>query len=403
MIERQLYTEHLKKYINTPFIKIITGIRRSGKSYLLKLLKADLIQLGIPSENIILLNFESLIHEDIKNYKMLYHYVDTLISNLEGKCYILLDEIQEVLDWELALKSFLVDFNCDVYITGSNANLLSSELATYLSGRYVELSIYPLSFNEYLNFLTMTEWKNTPDVNASFYDYLKYGGFPALHFMLNDEDLRYQYLKGIYNSVLLKDVIQRNNIRDSELLERIIRFTMDNIGNILSAKKISDFLKNQGRKLSTETVYNYLAALEQAFVLYKVSRYDLKGKKILETQEKYYVSDLGLRHALIGYHDNDISGLLENIVYLELLRRGFQVYIGKQGDLEVDFVAIKNDNRLYIQVTYLLASESTIEREYAPLLQISDNYEKIVLSLDSYFPSNRDGIKWINLIHFLNG
>ena len=401
MIKRNLYLEEIKKYINKPIIKVITGMRRSGKSMILKLIQEELQNIGIVKENIIYMNFESLIFMDIKDFEALYKHIIEKTSDKKGKIYILLDEIQEVKGWEKAINSFLVDLDVDIYITGSNANLLSSELATYIAGRYVEIKIYPLSFQEYIDFVSENNKENPLSLDEYFTQYLNFGGLPGIHiFNYNKEEI-YQYLVDVYNSILLRDVIARNNIRDIELLERVVLYIMDNIGNTFSAKSISDFLKNQGRKLSVETIYNYLKALENAFIISKVQRYDIKGKNILETQEKYYLSDLGFRHAKLGYQSNDISGYLENIVFLELLRRKYKVNIGKQNNKEIDFVANLRDENLYLQVTYLLASEETIEREFSPLKSIKDNYSKLVLSMDNLPESNVEGIKRKKIIDFL--
>ncbi|PHH97346.1 ATP-binding protein [Fusobacterium nucleatum] len=401
MIKRNLYLEEIKKYINKPIIKVITGMRRSGKSMILKLIQEELENTGIVKENIIYINFESLIFMDIKDFEALYKHIIEKTSDKKRKIYILLDEIQEVKGWEKAINSFLVDLDVDIYITGSNANLLSSELATYIAGRYVEIKIYPLSFQEYIDFISENNKENPLSLDEYFTQYLNFGGLPGIHiFNYNKEEI-YQYLVDVYNSILLRDVIARNNIRDIELLERVILYIMDNIGNIFSAKSISDFLKNQGRKLSVETIYNYLKALENAFIISKVQRYDIKGKNILETQEKYYLSDLGFRHTKLGYQSNDISGYLENIVFLELLRRKYKVNIGKQDNKEIDFVANLRDENLYLQVTYLLASPETIEREFSPLKSIKDNYPKMVLSMDNLPESNIEGIKRKRIIDFL--
>ena len=401
MIKRNLYLEEIKKYINKPIIKVITGMRRSGKSMILKLIQEELQNIGIVKENIIYMNFESLIFMDIKDFEALYKHIIEKTSDKKGKIYILLDEIQEVKGWEKAINSFLVDLDVDIYITGSNANLLSSELATYIAGRYVEIKIYPLSFQEYIDFVSENNKENSLSLDEYFSQYMNFGGLPGIHiFNYNKEEI-YQYLVDVYNSILLRDVIARNNIRDIELLERVVLYIMDNIGNIFSAKSISDFLKNQGRKLSVETIYNYLKALENAFIISKVQRYDIKGKNILETQEKYYLSDLGFRHAKLGYQSNDISGYLENIVFLELLRRKYKVNIGKQNNKEIDFVANLRDENLYLQVTYLLASPETIEREFSPLKSIKDNYPKMVLSMDNLPESTIEGIKRKRIIDFL--
>ena len=401
MIKRNLYLEEIKKYINKPIIKVITGMRRSGKSMILKLIQEELEKMGIVKENIIYMNFESLVFIDIKDFEALYKHIIKKTFNKKGKIYILLDEIQEVKGWEKAINSFLVDLDVDIYITGSNANLLSSELATYIAGRYIEIKIYPLSFQEYIDFASENNKKTPLSIDEYFYQYLNFGGLPGIHiFNYNKEEI-YQYLADVYNSILLRDVIARNNIRDIELLERVVLYIMDNIGNTFSAKSISDFLKNQGRKLSIETIYNYLKALENAFIISKVQRYDIKGKNILETQEKYYLSDLGFRNAKLGYQSNDISSYLENIIFLELLRRKYKVNVGKKNNKEIDFIANLRDENLYLQVTYLLASPETIEREFSPLKAIKDNYPKMVLSMDNLSESNIEGIKRKRIIDFL--
>ena len=401
MIKRNLYLEEIKKYMNKPLIKVITGMRRSGKSMILKLIQEELKNDGIDKKNIIYINFESLVFMDIKDFETLYKYITKKINNISGKIYILLDEIQEVKGWEKAINSFLVDLDVDIYITGSNANLLSSELATYIAGRYIEMKIYPLSFQEYIDFASENNKDNPLTLDEYFNQYLNFGGLPGIHILNYNKEEIYQYLADVYNSIWLRDVIARNNIRDIELLERVVLYIMDNIGNTFSAKSISDFLKNQGRKLSIETIYNYLKALENAFIISKVQRYDIKGKNILETQEKYYLSDLGFRHAKLGYQSNDISGYLENIVFLELLRRKYKVNIGKQDNKEIDFVANLRDENLYLQISYLLVSPETIEREFSPLKSIKDNYPKMVLSMDNLAESNVEGSKRKRIIDFL--
>lgn len=400
MKSRELYINQLVKYIDTPVIKIITGIRRSGKSYLLKLLKNHLINKGVLENQIIKIDFESIQYESYRDYKSLYDYVTQKVVDHKLKTYILIDEIQEVFEWEKAVRSFMVDLDCDIYLTGSNAHLLSGELATYLAGRYVELELYPLSFNEYIDFYEI-DGDNKMDVEDAFNEYLKYGGFPGLYQMPKEDDLKVQYIKGIYNSVVLKDVIQRNKIRDAELLERIFIYIMDNVGQIFSAKKIADYLRNQGRKVGIESVYSYIHALESAMILYPAKRYDVKGKKILDRMEKYFIADLGIRYSILGYRQDDISQLLENVVFLELKRHGYQVYVGKEGDREIDFIAVRQGEKLYVQVTYLLASDQVIKREFTPLANVDDNYRKIVVSMDRMEIGNREGIEWMSVIDFI--
>ena len=400
MIVRERFIRQIRDFMDKPVVKIITGMRRCGKSALLELTRQELLGRGVGEQNIIYINFESLRYEALKDYKALYAKISEQGEKVTGKLYVLLDEIQEVNAWEQVINSLRVDFDCDIYVTGSNAKLLSGELATLLAGRYVEIRVYPLDFQEYLDFAATNADEVQLSRQEQFANFLRFGGLPGIHQMKWEEERIMQYLHDIYNSVLLKDVIARNKIRDTALLESIVLYLMDNIGNTFSAKTISDFLKSQGRKLSAETVYNYLKALESAFLIHKVVRFDIKGRRILETQEKYYLSDLGLRHAVMGYQDNDIAGVLENIVYLELLRRGWSVNIGKQDVAEVDFVANRTDERLYVQVCYVLTPENT-EREFAPLEAINDNYEKIVLSTDTLLRINRGGIRQKNIMDFL--
>lgn len=400
MIIRETYMKKIRPFMDKPVVKVISGMRRSGKSVILELTKEEIRKRGVLERQIFSVNFESLQYEEIKEYKALHKAILSASKAAKGKLYLFIDEIQEVESWEKIINSIRVDCNCDIYITGSNARLFSGELATLLSGRYVEICIYPLSFAEYLLFAESNEDEVALSQGQHFANFLRYGGLPGIHEMKWDEVALFQYLTDIFNSLLLKDVIKRNNIRDIDLLERVILYLMDNIGNTFSAKTITDFLKNQGRKLSIETVYSYINALESAFLIHKVGRFDIKAKRLLETQEKYYLSDLGLRHATIGYRDTDIGAVLENVVYLELLRRGWNVTIGKQGTSEVDFVATKTNERLYIQVCYILTKENT-QREFGPLEAINDNYEKLVISTDSLMSFNRKGIRQRNIIEFL--
>lgn len=400
LIPREWYMMIIGDYIDTPVIKVLTGMRRSGKSFLLMLLKDELSKRGVSSENILYLNFESMQCEHLKEYHALYAEVRKRAENVEGRLYILLDEIQEVTGWEKAVNSFRVDFDCDIFIAGSNAHLLSGELATLLSGRCVKIPIFPLDFKEYLDFAkhNPNESKLTPQEH--FKNFLHFGGLSGIHDIEWDANRLNLYLYDTFSTIIFEDVISRNGVRDIDLLRRVVNYVMDNIGNTFSVKTISDFLKSHGCNSSLETVYKYLQMLEDAFLIHKVSRYDIKGKKILKTQEKYYLSDLGLRHAVIGYRDNDIAGILENAVYLELLRRGYTVHIGRQSGAEVDFVADKNDDRLYVQVTYIL-TEDNMDREFAPLEAIEDNYSKIIISTDSLININRGGIRQQNIIDFM--
>lgn len=390
MIKRDIYLSRLLKYIDKPVIKVLTGIRRCGKSSILKLLNSELLKNGTPEGNIVFINHESLEFGFIKNYDDLYNFVKGALKGKKGKKYIILDEVQEVEKWEKAVSSFLSDEIGDIVITGSNAHLLSSELATLLRGRYIEIPIHTLSFSEFLDFRQVKDKQNIDD---EFKNYLRYGGFPGIHKMEFEDEMIVNYLNSIINTVILKDIIERNSIRDASLVEQIIKYLTDNCGNISSAKGISDYLKSQNVKVSADTVINYISYLEKAFMFHKVNRYDLKGKKWLEINNKFYSGDIGLRNGLIGYRENDISGVLENLIYLELIRRGYKVGTGVSGSGEVDFIAEKQNEKIYIQVTYLLASESTVKREFGSLEAISDNYKKIVLSLDKFYPEDRNGIQ----------
>ncbi|MEA3448985.1 MAG: ATP-binding protein [Bacteroidota bacterium] len=400
MIIREIYLNQIIHFINKPFIKVVTGIRRSGKSILLKLLQNELIKQDINKENIIYINFESFEFSEINNAKNLYHYIKQKIKN-KNRYYLLLDEIQEVNEWEKAINSFSVDFDTDIYITGSNSHLLSSELSTYLSGRYIQFTIYTLSFNEYLQFKNEYSQKTISNKYKEFEKYLRFGGFPSVHTNEFSLEQTYKIVFDIYSSVILRDVVQRFKFRDIELLERVIKYVFDNIGNKFSAKKISDYFKSQNRKLDINTIYNYLNALESSYIIYRIPRYNIKGKEILKTNEKYFVGDQSLLYALMGYKDRLISGVLENIIMLELKRRGYNVYIGKLDNLEVDFIAEKQDKRIYIQVAYKMTEKKTIDREYTPLLKIKDNYPKYVLTMDNTWNDNIEGIKHLHIVDFL--
>ena len=399
MIDRPRYITEIQKWIDKPQVKIITGIRRSGKSTVLKLLKETLENKGISASQVITLNFESFATEPLKNAKALYQYIQQHIQNNQ-KHYILLDEIQEVDQWEKVVNSIMVDFDVDCYLTGSNSHLLSSELATYLAGRYIEIPVYTLSYSEYLDFKAHYV-PNAETTENSFVEYLRKGGFPVVHTANYDEEDTYRVVRDIYASVILRDTVQRYKIRDIELLERVIRFAFDNIGNTFSGKNIADYFKSQYRKTDVNTIYNYLHALEGAFILYRVSRYDIKGKEILKTQEKFFASDVSLIYALMGNRDRMISGILENLVFLELKRRNYQVYIGKLDTKEIDFIAEKRSEKRYIQVAYKLESNATIEREFNPLLAIKDQYPKYVITMDELWKDNIKGVQHQHIRDFL--
>lgn len=399
MISRPVYTEQLKKFINKPQIKIITGIRRSGKSTVLRLLKEELLKSGVKEDQVISVNFESFAFSEFTTAKKLYEYVKENIKQ-DQKCYLILDEIQEVDGWEKAVNSFLVDFDTDIYITGSNSHLLSSELATYLAGRYIEIPVFTLSFQEFLNFRNHYFPKEQTQSNP-FTDYLRKGGFPVIHTVNYDEETAYKVVRDIYSSVILRDTVQRYKIREVELLERVIRYAFDNIGNTFSGKNVADYFKNQQRKTDINTIYNYLNALEGAFILYRVPRYDIKGKEILKTQEKFYASDVSLIYSTMGFRDRMISGILENIVFLELKRRGYQVYIGKLDNKEIDFIAEKQGEKIYIQVAYKLENKQTLDREFTPLLAVEDQHPKYVVTMDEFWRDSIEGVKHIHIADFL--
>ena len=397
MINRDIYIEQIKPFINKPQVKILTGIRRSGKSTVLKILEQELLASGISQERIILLNFESFSISELTDSQRLYAFLKEKIIKKE-KFYLLFDEIQEVENWEKLINSLLVDFDVDIYLTGSNSHLLSSEFATFLAGRYVEISIFTLSYIEFLDFHNYY----FSNENVYFFEkYLRFGGFPVIHTADYSLETAYKVVYDIYSSVILRDTIQRNKIRDIELLERVVKYVFDNIGNTFSGKNVADFFKNQQRKIDINTVYNYLKALESAFVLYRVPRYDIKGKEILKTQEKYYVGDISLVYATMGFRDRMIGGVLENLVFLELKRRGYQVFIGKSDTKEIDFVAEKKNAKIYLQVAYKLDSAQTIEREFSSLLTIDDHFPKYVITADDFFKDNIEGVKHLHIKDFL--
>ena len=399
MITRELYLKQLLNYIDKPIIKIITGIRRSGKSTILLLLRDLLLEQGVKEEQILCVNFESLTFADLNTAERLYGYIASWIRK-DTNNYILLDEIQEVKDWEKCINSLIVDFKVDIYLTGSNSHLLSSELATFLSGRYVQIPIYTLSFREYLQFHNDHN-KQVITGTEAFIRYLRLGGFPVIHIGDFPEEIGYKIVSDIYSSVILRDTVQRYQIRDIELLERVVRFAMDNIGNTFSGKNVADYFKGQQRRIDINTVYNFLTALEGAFVLYRVPRYDVKGKEILKTQEKYYLGDVSILYATMGYKDRQISGVLENLVFLELKRRGYDVYVGKTDTCEIDFVAQKQNKKIYIQVAYKLDSHATVQREFEPLLSIKDQFPKYVVTMDEFWKESIEGVRHSHVSDFL--
>lgn len=399
MILRPRYIEAIKPFIGKPQIKVITGIRRSGKSTVLDMLKEEIKRRGVQLQQIVYINFESFAYSELLEASKLYDFIRQKIEP-EKKYYLLLDEIQEVREWEKAVNSFLVDFDLDIYLTGSNSHLLSSELSTYLAGRYVEIPVYTLSYTEFLDFRRhyFPEQQNGGNL---FPDYLRKGGFPVIHTAHYPEESAYKVVYDIYSSVILRDTVQRYNIRDVELLERVIKYAFDNIGNTFSGKNIADYFKSQQRKIDINTVYNYLRALVGAFILYRVSRYDLKGKEILKTQEKFYVSDISLIYATMGNRDRMIGGILENMVFLELKRRGYNVFVGKLGTHEIDFVAEKKGTKMYVQVAYKLENEKTVQREFGNLLSIDDQFPKFVVTMDEFWQDSLEGVAHLYITDFL--
>jgi len=397
IILREKYLKQLSGYINKPVIKVITGMRRVGKSYFVKQIIDYLEKKGVKSNQVLYINKELLKYDFIQNYKDLYSYVSDYFNKTKGDFYLFVDEIQKIEHWEKAISSFFAEENYDIYITGSNSDLLSSEISTLLSGRYIEINIYSLSFNEFLSFRQTTN----SSINQEFKYYLQFGGFPVIHNFNLDQELSYQYINSLHDTILLKDVISRYKIRNIRLFEDIVKFVFSNIGQVFSSHSISKYLKSQKKKVGSDTIQNYLLYLERTFMIYKVQRFDIKGKKILELYEKYYLGDIGLKNAVLGYKDEDIAGMLENLVFLKLKQENFKVFIGKFNDLEVDFISKKNGNRTYIQVSYLLETDKTREREFKVLEKIKDNFPKYVLTMDNLPVSNNNGIIRMNIIDFL--
>ena len=398
MIKRELYMQRIRPFIGSELIKVLTGIRRSGKSVMLKLIQEELIESGVDEKQFISINFENMRNAHLCSAEALHEEVTDRISKIMGKVYLFFDEIQEVVNWERCINSLRVEFECDIYITGSNAHLLSGELATYLAGRYVEFTVYPFSYEEF-SILYRTVFPEA-SLQTTFSKYLIDGGMPYLSNLRYVEMPSQLYLQDLYNSVVLKDIVKRNNIRDVDLLERIITYITANIGNTFSATAISKYFKNEGRAVAPETILNYIKACEEAFLFYRVRRQDLQGKKILTVNEKYFIADHGIREAVLGGNMKDINLIFENIVFMELLRRGYSITIGKVNDQEIDFIAEKQNQKFYVQVAYLLASEDTIHREFGVYDTIRDNFPKYVLSYDE-FDMSRNGIKHMNIRDFL--
>jgi hypothetical protein len=404
MIQRESYMEKIRLFLDTPVVKVLTGMRRCGKTVLLELIRQDLLQRGIKASRILSINFESNREPYVGSRESTYSHIKVAAEgNTEdenGKLYLFLDEVQELEGWEILVNSCMIDFDIDIFITGSNAKMLSGELATYLGGRYVEIKVYPFSFREALDYCAQAG--ESIDQADAFMRYLVMGGMPFLYRHSFDPASAWQYLSDIFDSIILKDIAQRNKVRDIDQLKRLILFFITNVGNTFSAASVVQYLKNEKRSMSSETLYNYIRYCQEACLLHLVPREDLIGKKLLSFQEKIYLTDHGIREAIYGNNQRDINQTLENIVYMELLRRGYEVTIGKSAQGEVDFSAKKGNETLYVQVAYLLAGEDTVEREFSALERIPDNYPKYVVTMDEVDRS-RNGIRHINIRRFLLG
>lgn len=414
MIRRPLYIEKIMPYVDTPFVKILSGVRRCGKSTLLKMVMEELENRGIEKDRMLHYHFDSLEHEALKTATALYEEVKVHLHK-EGKTYLFFDEIQEVESWERVVNSLMTDYDVDIYVTGSNSRMMSSEISTYLTGRYIQFRVYPLSFSEYLLFrkeyssglrlpmsFPMTITADPYDnIQGEFVRYLRYGGFPAIHLQAYSYEEAYTIVRDIYHSTIYTDIVKRNQIRRVDQLERIVRFVFDNVGSPFSASSISRYIKSENRTIDNETIYSYLEKLENAYIIHRCPRYDVKGKALLKTQEKFYLADSAFRYSVLGYSPDSLAAMLENVVYLELRRRGYEVYVGKIDDVEIDFVATKPEHKLYIQVTQEIGSPETEKREYGRLLDIEDNYPKYVLRTDAFADGSYKGIKTMHIADFL--
>ena len=398
MIYRPMYVDKIMAYVDTPFVKILTGVRRCGKSTILKMIMEKLkTERNVPGERIVNCRYDSMEYEDM-TAKQMYTELKERLSP-DGKTYLFLDEVQEIKGWEKVVNSLASDFDVDLYITGSNSRMMSSEISTYLTGRYISFRIFTLSFGEYLMF--KAKYAAVGDPKSELTEYVRSGGFPATHLQAYSQDEIYTIVRDIYNSTIFSDIVKRNQIRKIDQLERVVKYTFNNVGNTFSAKSIADYLKSERRSLDNETVYSYLEKLEKAYLLHRCSRYDLQGKEILKTQEKFYLADVALRYSVLGYNADSLASSLENIVYLELCRRGYAVNVGKTSDGEIDFVATRQNEKVYVQVTQEISSEKTEKREYDRLLEIHDNYPKYILTIDEFAGGNYEGIKTMHIADFL--
>ena len=397
MIYRPIYVDKIMAYVDTPFVKILTGVRRCGKSTILKMIIEKLKERGIKEKQILNYRFDSMEYDDMTAKQMFTEIKGRL--SVDENTYLFLDEVQEIKGWEKVVNTFASDYDVDIYVTGSNSRMMSAEISTYLTGRYVTFPIFTLSFKEYLTFKSQYDIVDNPQ--SELVNYIRFGGFPATQLQKYAEDEIHTIVRDIYNSTIFSDIVKRNQIRKVDQLERVVKFALNNIGNTFSAKTISDYLKSEHRKLDNETVYSYLEKLEKAYILHRCSRYDLQGKEILKTQEKFYVADSAIRYSVLGYNSDSVAAMLENVVYIELCRRGYQVFIGKTSDGEIDFVATRENEKLYVQVTQEIKSEATEKREYDRLLEIPDNYPKYVLRTDEFAGGNYQGIKTMHVADFL--
>lgn len=397
MIYRPMYVDKIMRYTDAPFVKILTGIRRCGKSTILKMIIEELKKRGVSEEQIVSYRFDSMEYEDMTAKEMFSELKSRLCEN--KKTYLFLDEVQEIKHWEKAVNSLASDYDTDIYVTGSNSRMMSSEIETYLTGRYVAFRIYTLSFAEYMTF--KKEYSDVKEPREELAEYIRLGGFPATHLQRYSEDETYTIVRDIYNSTIFSDIVKRNQVRKVDQLERIVKFAFDNVGKTFSAKSISDYLKSERRMIDNETVYSYLEKLEGAYILHRCSRYDIQGKELLKTQEKFYIADTALRYSVLGYTQTSVAAMLENVVYLELRRRGYTVNIGKTPDGEIDFIAEKQSEKLYVQVTKEIKTSETEQREYSRLLEVRDNYPKYLLTADSFAGGNYEGIKTMHIADFL--
>ena len=398
MFDRPLYVDRIMAFVDAPFIKILTGVRRCGKSTILKLIMKRLVEeRGIAPEQIVSYRFDSMEYDGY-SAREIYALLKGALAP-QRRTYLFLDEVQEIEGWEKMVNSLATDFDVDIYLTGCNSRMMSSEIATYLTGRYVAFRIYTLSFGEYLFF--KSHYAEVGDPKQELAEYVRLGGFPGTHLQAYSQDEVYTIVRDIYNSTVFSDIVRRNQIKKVDQLERVVKYVFNNVGNTFSASSISAYLKSERRSLDNETIYSYLDKLESAYLLHRCSRYDLRGKAILKTQEKFYLADVALRYSVLGYNEDSVAASLENVVYLELLRRGYEVYIGKTPDGEVDFVATRQGEKLYVQVTQEITSEKTEKREYERLLEIHDNYPKYVLLTNDFAGGNHEGIQTMHVADFL--